>query len=66
MLCVREIGNNLLGFENLTLCPYDKNLIDVQILNDDDIAYINQYHHRVWQTLSPKVISDESTLNWLR
>lgn len=66
MLCVREIGNNLLGFENLTLCPYDKNLIDAQILNDDDIAFINEYHHRVWQILSPEVISDELTLNWLR
>ena len=36
-----------LRFENLTLCPYDKNLIDVNLLTKNDIDYINKYHKRV-------------------
>jgi Xaa-Pro aminopeptidase len=53
-------------FENLTLCPYDKNLIDRPLLSQFDIDFINAYHQRVWNTLSPYLQDDESALNWLK
>ena len=41
------------GFENLTLCPYDINLIDKDLLKPDYVSHIDQYHQRCWTTLSP-------------
>lgn len=36
-----------MGFKNLTLVPYDKNLIDMDLLTKKDVEYINAYHQRV-------------------
>jgi len=38
---------NFLGFENLTLVPYDLNLIERSLLQKEDIDYINKYHKKV-------------------
>ena len=54
MLLVRE-QNGFNRFENLTLCPYDKNLIEKSLLTASDIDFINTYHKRVWDTLSPSL-----------
>mmetsp|Transcript_30190 Transcript_30190/g.29865 ORF Transcript_30190/g.29865 Transcript_30190/m.29865 type:complete len:343 (-) Transcript_30190:34-1062(-) len=58
---------NFLCFENVTRVPYDKNLILLSMLNDEDKAYINAYHQIVYDTLSPILRSrnDDFTLNWL-
>lgn len=56
----------LLGFENITLCPYDKNLIDIQLLTVADRHYIDHYHQRVWETLSGRLQEDKEALEWLR
>jgi Xaa-Pro aminopeptidase len=42
-----------LGFEDLTLCPYEKDLIDTKRLSQDDIKQVNTYHARVRAALSP-------------
>jgi Xaa-Pro aminopeptidase len=42
-----------LGFEDLTLCPYDRHLIDKNLLSAEDIAQVDRYHQRVRQELSP-------------
>jgi Xaa-Pro aminopeptidase len=65
MLLVREeAGFNF--FENLTLCPYDRNLIDLGLLDGPTREHIDRYHRRVWVTLSPLLKGDEETLVWLR
>ena len=46
VLCLEENGWNY--FETLTLCPYDRHLIDLSLLNKNDIAHIDKYHQRVW------------------
>ncbi|CAG9330698.1 unnamed protein product [Blepharisma stoltei] len=58
---------NFLCFENVTIVPYDKNLILLSMLNAEDKAYINAYHKRVYDTLSPILSfrNDDFTLNWL-
>jgi len=53
----------MLGFETLTLAPIDRNLIDPSLLDDDEIAWLNEYHIRVRDTLTPLVDSD--TGRWL-
>ena len=48
----------MIGFENLVLCPYDKNLIDEKLLKQDDKDFINSYHERVWKIISPQISDD--------
>ena len=64
ILCLEKDGWNY--FETLTLCPYDKHLMDISLLSKDDIAYIDNYHQRVWNELSPKLQDDPETLAWLK
>ena len=53
----------MLGFETLTLAPIDRNLIQPSLLDEDEIAWLNAYHSRVRQTLTPLV--DPDTARWL-
>ena len=46
-LLIIETKRNFLGFENLTLFPYEKKLIDLNILEREDIEFINLYHKKV-------------------
>jgi len=54
---------DMLAFETLTLAPFDRALIDVVLLSDDEVAWVDAYHARVRETLSPLV--DEDTAAWL-
>ena len=54
----------MLGFETLTLAPYDRSLIDADLLDREDIAWINAYHARVLETLSPYL--EDTTKEWLQ
>ncbi len=51
-------------FETLTLCPIDKKGIDISLLTDAEISWLNEYHQMVFDKLSPK-LSDEETI-WLK
>ena len=53
-----------LQFESLTLCPIDTTPIIRELLLDEEIAWLNQYHQRVLATLSPH-LDDEET-EWLK
>jgi Xaa-Pro aminopeptidase len=53
----------MLGFETLTLAPIDRNLIEVALLDEDEIAWLDGYHKRVRETLTPLV--DPETARWL-
>ena len=53
----------MLGFETLTLAPIDRNLIATSLLADDEIAWLDAYHARVRETLTPLV--DRETVRWL-
>ncbi|MBU0507620.1 aminopeptidase P family protein [bacterium] len=45
-------GRKFLAFENLTLCPIDRNLIDTKLLTPAELRYLNSYHSRVRRTLT--------------
>jgi Xaa-Pro aminopeptidase len=53
----------LLEFETLTLAPIDLNMIEVPLLMPNEKAWLNAYHARVRETLSPLV--DAETKTWL-
>jgi Xaa-Pro aminopeptidase len=48
----------MLGFETLTLAPIDRRLIEVSLLNQQELAWLNQYHARVLAEIGPRVDSD--------
>ncbi len=50
-------------FETLTLVPFDKNLIVLDILDEHEIMWINNYHQSILKILGP--LSDINTKKWL-
>lgn len=53
-----EFGR-FLEFEPLTLCPIDKTPIIVQMLTGEERAWLDDYHRRVYERLSPHLLPDE-------
>ena len=53
-----------LQFESLTLCPIDTTPIVKEMLLDEEIAWLNQYHQHVYDTLSPHLNKEEAA--WLK
>ena len=51
-------------FETATLCPIDLKLVNKDLLSEEEIAYLNDYHERVYETLLP-FIKDKDLQNWL-
>ncbi len=50
LLAVRKIKKNF-KFENLTLAPIDKSLIEKKLLNKSEIRWLNNYHSKVYYNL---------------
>uniref|UniRef100_A0A6U5A060 Xaa-Pro aminopeptidase n=1 Tax=Hemiselmis andersenii TaxID=464988 RepID=A0A6U5A060_HEMAN len=63
-----KMHKKVLRFEPLTLIPWQRRLIDVSMLNNEEIDYINNYHSRVWDEVSPLLQGegDEKALAWLK
>ena len=55
----------MLGFETLTLCPIDRRLILTDLLDTAEIEWLNAYHVRVREELSP-LLADDPALEWLK
>lgn len=56
-------GSPMLGFETITLCPLDKRLIDTDLLERHELDWLNAYHARVREALSPHLANAD--LAWL-
>lgn len=57
-----EFGQ-FLKFETVTLFPIDQVLIDVELLTDAEVDWLNAYHEKVYQLIVPKLDGDER--EWL-
>jgi Xaa-Pro aminopeptidase len=53
-----------LEFQNLTFCPYEVDAIDVSLLEDGELAFLNEYHRMVYETLRPYLNRKEAA--WLK
>ena len=54
----------MLGFETLTFAPIDRRLIDVQMLEPEELVWLNCYHAHVLAKIGPELQGEE--LEWLR
>ena len=67
LLCVELEQNEFgrwLGFEPLTLCPFETSALDLSLLDSSEIEWLDAYHLRVLETLSP-LLSDDLA-RWLQ
>ncbi len=57
----REIAGGdraMMGFETITLAPYDRALIDLKLIDGPERAWIDAYHTRVRREIGPRVPPD--------
>ncbi|RLP24709.1 aminopeptidase P family protein [Mesorhizobium sp. YM1C-6-2] len=51
------------GFETLTLAPFDKRMLKTDLLNRDEVHWLDEYHARVMREIGPMVGGE--VLAWL-
>jgi Xaa-Pro aminopeptidase len=57
-------GRSFLGFERLTHIPIQKKLMDVSLLTDSEISWINDYHASIRTKVMP-LLRTSSAREWL-
>ena len=69
VLLAREYAKTDFGcfleFETLTLCPFDTTPIILEMLDENERNWLNDYHQRVREELLP-LLSDEKDCTWLK
>ena len=63
----REIDGaekEMLGFETLTFAPIDRRLIDAEMLDPEELIWLNCYHAHVLARIGPNLQGED--LEWLR
>lgn len=66
LLCVEKEQNEFgqfLGFEALTLAPFERDAIDPSQMTQQDKQLLNEYHEKVYDTISPYL--DRNEAEWL-
>lgn len=58
-----EFGS-FMKFEPLTLCPIDKEAIITDMLDEEEIAWFNEYHEKVYNRLSDRLGKEDR--EWLK
>jgi Xaa-Pro aminopeptidase len=53
----------MMGFETLTLAPIDLKLVEPSLLNEDEIAWLNNYHKKVYEEIGPQL--EQQARTWL-
>lgn len=67
ILCVKGEKNEFgqfMEFEPITIAPIDLDAINVELMKEDEKAYLNEYHKMVFDTVSPFLTTEET--NWLK
>jgi Xaa-Pro aminopeptidase len=62
--CQSVAADGFYTFETLTLCPIDMKLIDSQLMSQSETDWLNNYHRKVYERLSPFLSEEEK--DWLR
>ena len=67
-LIVRECQDGRIKLENITFAPYDRKLIEPQLMFDETLEYINEYHRQCFEKLAPLLLQagDERAIAYLK
>jgi len=66
VVCVKKIQGEFgefLGFETLSLCPFEPSLIDLSLLDAKEKKWLNAYHKKVYEKLAKHLKG--KALRWL-
>jgi len=58
-------GVKYMGFERLTYVPIQIKMMKLELLTDEEIEWINDYHSEVWEKVSGRVGDEQIAQNWL-
>lgn len=65
---VEDAGTNEFGtwyqFNTITMCHIDTSIIKKELMTPQEIAWLNNYHRRVYETLSPRLSPEIAS--WLK
>lgn len=67
LVCLKSMNNgkgNFFEFEPLTLVPFDRDAIVPELLTEKEKKWLNGYHKKVYETLSPHLKKEEAA--WLK
>ncbi len=53
----------MMAFETITLVPFDRRLVDTELLSDAELDWLNAYHRRVAEVIGPELQGDDAA--WL-
>ena len=62
-LILSKLSNGMITFKTITIAPFERLLIDQSLLTTNEINWVNRYHKRVRNILTPSMNSDER--DWL-
>ncbi|MBQ9426272.1 MAG: aminopeptidase P family protein [Paludibacteraceae bacterium] len=63
-LSPRTTGEQYYEFETITLCYYDTRLIEMSMLTEQERAWLNAYHQKVYNEIAPRLNAEEAA--WLK
>ena len=47
-------------------CPIQTKLVDVTLLSEAEKVWLNDYHVKTWEKVSPLLANDPRALEWLK
>ena len=56
--------DDTLFFKTISWAPFDRDLIDIKLLNNSEINWLNHYHNKVYEKISPNLNFKEKV--WLK
>mmetsp|Transcript_23444 Transcript_23444/g.70007 ORF Transcript_23444/g.70007 Transcript_23444/m.70007 type:complete len:113 (+) Transcript_23444:2-340(+) len=59
-------GKAYLCFDQLTYVPIQASLLEPSLLTSAEVEWLDAYHARVWERVSPRVDADSEGARWLR
>lgn len=68
IMCVNDYRNEFgqfCKFEVYTMCPIDKEPLDLSVMSDRDIALLNAYHEKVYEALCGRMETEDERA-WLK
>lgn len=58
-------SKKFLKFAKLTMIPIQKNLINIDIMTDAELDWLDSYHEEVFKKVSPLLEEGSPAMNWL-
>ncbi|MGB1361524.1 MAG: M24 family metallopeptidase [Alphaproteobacteria bacterium] len=65
LMIAQKAKDGWFEWENITWCPIDTRMVNVEMLSSEEIDWLNNYHTQVWEKISPLLKDEPEVYNWL-